>query len=62
MGSALAARTSIAGLLGPSRLRLLETMAEEVNAQRVGAATVLARLAGVIATRVVRTWVVSSGP
>jgi AraC-like DNA-binding protein len=45
----------------PSLLRLLEAMAEEVNAQRVGSATVMARLADVIVTRVVRTWVESRG-
>jgi AraC-like DNA-binding protein len=43
----------------PSLLRLLEAMAEEVNARRVGAATVMARLADVIVTRVVRAWVES---
>jgi AraC-like DNA-binding protein len=36
---------------------LLDTMAGEVLAQRVGAATVLTRLAEVVITRVVRAWV-----
>jgi AraC-like DNA-binding protein len=43
----------------PNLLRLLEAMAEEVSARRVGAATVMARLADVIVTRVVRAWVES---
>ena len=36
---------------------LLDAMAEEVMAQRVGAATVLARLADVVIVRLIRTWV-----
>jgi len=36
---------------------LLDTMANEVLAQRVGAATVMTRLADVVITRVVRAWV-----
>jgi AraC-like DNA-binding protein len=36
---------------------LVFTMAEEVAAQRVGAATVLARLADVLVARVIRAWV-----
>jgi AraC-like DNA-binding protein len=44
-----AADASIAVLLG--------AMAEEVRAQRVGAATIMTRLADVIITRVVRAWV-----
>jgi AraC-like DNA-binding protein len=36
---------------------LLETMSEEVVAQRVGAATMLTRLADVVITRVIRAWV-----
>jgi AraC-like DNA-binding protein len=36
---------------------LLETMAGEVVAPRVGAATVLARLADVVITRIIRSWV-----
>lgn len=36
---------------------LLETMAAEVSAQRVGAATILTRLADVVITRVIRAWV-----
>jgi AraC-like DNA-binding protein len=38
---------------------LLDAMAEEVLAQRVGAATVMTRLADVVITRVVRMWVES---
>src|SRR5262249_8872071 len=36
---------------------LLDTMAEEVLAQRIGAATMLTRLADVVITRVIRAWV-----
>jgi AraC-like DNA-binding protein len=36
---------------------LLDAMASEVLDQRVGAATILARLADVVITRVIRTWV-----
>lgn len=36
---------------------LLQAMAEEVGAQRVGAATVMTRLADVVITRAVRAWV-----
>jgi AraC-like DNA-binding protein len=36
---------------------LLDTMADEVLAQRVGAATMLTRLADVVITRVIRAWV-----
>jgi len=36
---------------------LLETMASEVREQRMGAATVMARLADIVVTRVVRAWV-----
>jgi AraC-like DNA-binding protein len=36
---------------------LLDTMADEVVAQRVGAATLLTRLADVVITRVIRAWV-----
>jgi AraC-like DNA-binding protein len=36
---------------------LLETMAEEVAAERVGATTVLERLADVVIARIIRTWV-----
>jgi hypothetical protein len=35
---------------------LLDAMADEVMEQRVGAATVLARLADVVITRLVRSW------
>jgi len=41
----------------PALPALLETMAGEVVGQRVGAATVLTRLAEVVITRVVRAWV-----
>lgn len=41
----------------PTLPALLDAMADEVMAQRVGAATVLARLADVVITRLVRTWV-----
>jgi AraC-like DNA-binding protein len=40
---------------------LLEAMREEVIAERVGAATVLTRLADVVITRIVRAWVESRG-
>jgi transcriptional regulator GlxA family with amidase domain len=36
---------------------LLDTMATEVREQRMGAATVMARLADIVVTRVVRAWV-----
>jgi len=36
---------------------LLETMAREVVSQRIGAATVMARLADVVVARVIRAWV-----
>jgi AraC-like DNA-binding protein len=36
---------------------LLEAMADEVSAQRLGAATIMTRLADVIITRVIRAWV-----
>ncbi|AKU99610.1 Transcriptional regulator, AraC family [Labilithrix luteola] len=38
---------------------LLDAMTEEVEARRVGAATVLTRLADVVITRIVRSWVES---
>jgi AraC-like DNA-binding protein len=41
----------------PSLPVLLETMAAEIAAQRVGAATVMTRLADIVITRVVRAWV-----
>jgi len=41
----------------PSLVGLLETMAAEIEAQRIGGATVMARLADTIVTRVVRGWV-----
>jgi AraC-like DNA-binding protein len=41
----------------PSLAIVLDTMAAEVSAQRVGAATVMTRLADVVITRVVRAWV-----
>jgi AraC-like DNA-binding protein len=40
-------------------LTLLDVMAEEVLARRVGAATVMTRLADVVITRVIRAWVES---
>ena len=40
---------------------LLDTMAGEVTEQRVGAATVLTRLADVVITRVIRMWVEARG-
>jgi len=40
---------------------LLDTMASEVLAQRVGAATMMTRLADVVITRVVRAWVEAQG-
>jgi Cupin/Helix-turn-helix domain len=41
----------------PSLAGLLETMAAEMAAQRLGAATVMTRLADIVITRVVRSWV-----
>jgi AraC-like DNA-binding protein len=41
----------------PSLAPLLEAMAAEVAAQRVGAATVMTRLADIVITRLVRGWV-----
>ncbi len=38
---------------------LLEAMAAEVTAQRIGAATVMTRLADVVITRIIRAWVES---
>ena len=40
----------------PSLLPLLEAMASEIGNQRVGAATVMTRLADIVITRVVRAW------
>ena len=40
----------------PSLLPLLEAMASEIGNQRVGAATVMTRLADIVITRVVRGW------
>jgi len=40
----------------PSLLSLLEAMASEIEDQRVGAATVMTRLADIVIARVVRTW------
>ncbi len=40
----------------PSLLPLLEAMASEIGNQRVGAATVMTRLADIVMTRVVRAW------
>jgi AraC-like DNA-binding protein len=41
----------------PSLAALLEAMAAEVGAERIGAATVMSRLADIVITRVVRAWV-----
>ena len=41
----------------PSLSALLEAMAAEVGTQRIGAATVMSRLADIVITRVVRAWV-----
>jgi AraC-like DNA-binding protein len=41
----------------PTLLLLLDAMAEEVVAQRIGGATVLARLADVVIVRLIRAWV-----
>jgi hypothetical protein len=41
----------------PSLVMLLETMAAEIAAQRIGGATVMARLADTVITRVIRGWV-----
>jgi len=41
----------------PVLTTLLDTMASEVRAQRIGAATVMARLADIVVARVVRAWV-----
>ena len=40
----------------PSLLPLLEAMASEIGNQRIGAATVMTRLADIVMTRVVRAW------
>jgi len=40
----------------PSLLSLLEAMASEIEDQRVGAATVMTRLADIVIARVVRAW------
>jgi transcriptional regulator GlxA family with amidase domain len=40
----------------PSLPSLLDAMATELTAQRVGAATVMARLADIVITRLVRAW------
>ena len=44
------------GSQDPSLPSLLDAMASELSAQRVGAATVMARLAGIVITRLVRAW------
>lgn len=44
------------GLDDPSLSPLLQAMAAEISGQRVGAATVMTRLADIIITRVVRAW------
>jgi AraC-like DNA-binding protein len=45
------------GAADPVLSTLLDTMAAEVREQRMGAATVMARLADIVVTRVVRSWV-----
>jgi transcriptional regulator GlxA family with amidase domain len=45
------------GCRDPVLSTLLDTMAAEVREQRMGAATVMARLADIVVARVVRTWV-----
>jgi AraC-like DNA-binding protein len=44
------------GSQDPSLPQLLDAMATELTAQRVGAATVMARLADIVITRLVRAW------
>src|SRR4029450_5250135 len=41
----------------PSLAARLEAMAAEMSAQRIGAATVMSRLADIVITRIVRAWV-----
>jgi AraC-like DNA-binding protein len=55
MPTALLVREAAAS--DPTLRMLLDIMAEEVRAQRVGAATMLTRLADVVITRIVRAWV-----
>ena len=45
-----------AGCRDAALATLLDTMAVEVREQRVGAATVMARLADIVVTRVIRAW------
>lgn len=45
----------------PALAPLLDAMADEVRAQRIGAATVMARLADIVVARVVRAWVEAHG-
>jgi transcriptional regulator GlxA family with amidase domain len=47
------------GSYNPTLLALLEAMATEVGEQRIGAATIMTRLADAVITRVVRDWVES---
>ena len=47
------------GGYNPTLVALLEAMASEVSDQRIGAATVMTRLADTVITRVVREWVES---
>ena len=55
MPTALLVREAAAS--DPTLRMLLDIMAEEVRTQRVGAATMLTRLADVVITRIVRAWV-----
>jgi len=41
----------------PALPALLEIMGDELGAQRVGAATVMARLADIVITRIIRSWI-----
>lgn len=43
----------------PSLAALLDMMAEEVHAPRIGSATIMARLADIVMTRIIRAWVES---
>jgi AraC-like DNA-binding protein len=49
------------GARDPSLSAVLEAMAAEVGAQRLGAATVMSRLADILITRLVRAWVETRG-
>ena len=51
----------VPGASDPVLATLLDTMAAEVREQRVGAATVMARLADIIVARLIRSWVERAG-